>query len=225
MDRIAVIGDRHGYDFKIDPDEYTHVVFLGDYVDSFVNDFDKQYAVLQKAILLRKKFRNVTLLIGNHDYQYFNLGMQYRCSGFQGDKYMALHAAFVDNWNCFDFCFQHKNYIFTHAGISATFLDAIRERTGLFFDLYDFGTMYNEEAAKMRETFFVSSFNGGHDPFDGPLWIRPEQLMLDLPSERIFQVVGHTHTSQIPEEYLRQNTVKFCDNEVSGNSITELIIL
>ena len=189
---------------------------MGNYVNGNT-DWQVQLANLEKLIQLRRKYPNVTLLIGGQDYQYIDLSTKYRCTGFQAN-YAAFHALFTDNRDLFQFAFQHKNYLFTHAGVSKTFLAAIRKKTGIFGNMSVFANDYNRFADTLEETFYSSLFGGGRDPFDGPLWIRPEQLLNDLPDEQMFQVVGRTQQEFIANAFLQQNIVKFA---FKGDSYNE----
>ena len=225
MKTAAVFGPRNGYGFDIDPDNFNYVIFLGNYVGETV-DWQRQLDNLTKLIKLRRAYKNVVLLIGNMDYQYIDLDPRFRCTGFQAAHYAAFHALFRDNVELFQFAFQLGNYIFSHAGISKKFLTAIRERTGgLYLNMKTFADDFNRYAVTLDETFYCSLFSGGCDPFDGPLWIQPEQLLNDLPNEQLFQVVGHQQRGFMANAFFQQNIVKFCNDIADNNSYFEFKFL
>ena len=91
--KLLVIPDVHGIDTWrsqvanaiISSD--THIVFLGDYVDSFVADAWTIFENLKDIIEFKVKYpEKVTLLLGNHDYAYI-----YGKSYISGHNYEMAH--------------------------------------------------------------------------------------------------------------------------------------
>lgn len=218
MQTALVYGDRRGIDFECDPDNYDWVVFLGDYVDPMNPNWQEQLRVFEKIISMKRAYGNVVLLIGDVDYYY--LYDSERASPASNQSFVPFKRMYMDNFEHFDFSFQIGSYLFSHAGMSKTFLNHVRKQTGMCNNPNKISEDYNHVASSISATCFCSKFNGGDDAFDGPLWIRPDQLLMDLPDD-LFQVVGHTSVYTMDKSYLDQNIIKFCDNETATSFNTQ----
>ena len=154
--RILSIGDIHGRDFwKIacfgsraayeewrnhceDPNEdlsnypsyplsdYDHIIFIGDYLDSFIIlpvDIKRN---LEEIIHFKLKFPNkVVCLLGNHDVSYWN---NMHCAGFQAAMkwdYVKLLETKIKGDSIFQVAFQYKDWLWSHAGITMGFYEDI----------------------------------------------------------------------------------------------------
>src|ERR1035437_9510010 len=136
--RVLFIGDVHGSDKWIEPVNYAllhfvdKIVFVGDYLDSFNI---KPVVILdnfKKIIGLKKKYLDkIIVLIGNHDYAYYN---NFRAiSGFNHQMYESYYRLLRDNWSLFDIAwgypidkasdFCQKYTLVTHAGLSKNFYE------------------------------------------------------------------------------------------------------
>ena len=131
---IVSIGDIHGKtDWKSpvlghDPstntgskttiDDYDLVIFQGDYVDDFTVESSVMKHNLIEIIELKKKYPDkVILLFGNHDLQYFSNDYIHRCSGYRPEMMHDFGDLFRKNEELFQATYQHKNYLWTHAGV------------------------------------------------------------------------------------------------------------
>lgn len=197
------IGDMHGKwdkffnkDFtpKYNINDYNKIIFIGDYWDSFDVDFETQRKTFNAIIELKKQYpEKFVLLLGNHDVHYLYLNSKYRCSGFQ-DKYAtAIHSLMSDNKHLFDYFFVYENVICSHAGINNHFEWVMLDRYGLTKKEYCEIKVGNEP----KELFYIGKSNGGNDPFDGPLWCRPNKIKNQPPSDNIVQVFGHTYNPKM----------------------------
>lgn len=122
-----IIPDLHGRNFWIDPvlDNInkvdTHIVFLGDYLDpyeSFENITPKQ--ALDKFNLLLEIIQdanNVTLLIGNHDYEYWPEMLDYYSDRRDDQNKKIISDIFKNNLHRFQLAYEYDKYLFTHAGV------------------------------------------------------------------------------------------------------------
>src|SRR6185369_10412349 len=145
----------------------------------------------------------VILLIGNHDYQYFDLTSGEQYTGFQ-DKYaFDFNIALRENMDLLQLCYTENNTIFSHAGISKGFLvnKGIIEKEEKFegFDYQDLVVKLND-LMKYKPNEFSFTLNmlfddKGDDIIQSPIWIRPYSLALS--SIPIRQVVGHTRVDLI----------------------------
>ena len=86
-------------------------------------------------------------------------------------------------------------YLFSHAGVCGQFEAIINKKYGLQYHEYD----YIKVGQETKEFFYVSKHNGGYDSFDGPLWLRPNELKKDMPnfSGDVIQIFGHTYNQKM----------------------------
>lgn len=199
---ILSISDIHGrYMWRDAPlDDVDHVVFLGDYVDSLLYDDDEVISNLEAIIRYKKKnSRRVTLLLGNHDiqYQYYPL---YACSGFNPTIQPVLSQLFSDNQSLFQIAYQQGSVLYTHAGVSATWLARLLSHTGqserLIGPTDDLAGFLNDvylNSVTRGYLFEVGLKRGGSAPAGGPVWADRTETSADLLTG-FHQVVGHTPT-------------------------------
>lgn len=216
------IGDMHGKwdkffnkDFtpKYNINDYNKIIFIGDYWDSFDVDFETQRKTFNAIIELKKQYPDrFVLLLGNHDVHYLYLDTYYRGNGFQEKYATPIHTYMIDNAHLFDYFYMYENVFCSHAGLTSLFLNEIEEKYDLKInDLLDV-KIRNE----IKEMFFYTKQNGGFDPFDGPLWCRPNKINNHPPSENIVQVFGHTYNCNM-EVRMQHNCMYFnidCDQNL-----------
>jgi hypothetical protein len=191
-----IIGDIHGSTpwkdiMRQNPSELT--VFLGDYCDSHEASprrcIDTAVEIFELA---KAKPKNVVCLVGNHDYHYLPWvrevysGFNRKFSPEYGNmllKYKRLLSMVKEVSSA------NGKYLLSHAGVSKTFLDlhnltveqlneAWEKRPGIF----DFNMRYTDLS--------------GNDPFQSPIWIRPEALLKDMIPD-YHQIVGHTFSLEV----------------------------
>lgn len=218
MTRLIAIPDIHGHNFFEDKirrilkeqyNEIKQVIFLGDYFDDWDDGMTgkQQIETFGVVIELKEEFPDkITLLLGNHDVHYlYYYRKTLRCSGFQNKHYMKYHSLLYHHRKEFEMAYSYKNILFTHAGISRTLISNVTERYGLFStedpDAATICKVLNMMFdADSKEIYYCGKTNGGLDPYDGPLWIRPWTLERSLP-KGIIQVVGHTAVNEQLEMY------------------------
>ena len=219
---ILAIGDIHGRDkWKDIIDSYSNeridkIVFIGDYVDSF--DISAEQQLMNLRELINFKLNNkqtVELLIGNHDIQYM-VPTEYlnkvKCSGFQETHYSDYHNIFKNYKELFNIAFQHKNWLFSHAGIhrgwyNFTFKQFHQEGESLAESL-------NHQLKNTNEILFDCGFKrGGSQKVGGPLWADKSET-LRKPLQGYHQVVGHTIIKDITK-YNKSNdtSITYIDNQ------------
>ncbi len=193
--KIIVIGDTHGReDWKKiiqDNPEFDMIVFLGDYFDSR-DDISATAQIHNFENIVAFKRANhykCTLLIGNHDFHYLR-GISERYSGFQELHHWDIQIALEENMSHLQMCYKWEDYIFTHAGISKTWLKSTGYEEG---DVEDFvNTLFIN---KRRLFTFSGNDPYGDDVTQSPIWIRTKSLSKDA-IEGI-HVIGHTSVSVI----------------------------
>ena len=199
-----IIGDIHGRDSwkaivakESDADE---VIFIGDYFDSWDESSAIQMYNFKEIIEYKETTsQKVIMLIGNHDFHYFpEIGM---CgtSGYQAGAAPAISQLIDENRKHLQICYKSGNFLFTHAGVSETFLE--KAKSWSQGDASEIDDILNDLfKAKTYAFDFCGRDNTGDDITQTPIWIRPRSLMKDsknLKKQGIIQIVGHTQQNQI----------------------------
>lgn len=202
--KIIAIGDIHGNDLwkKIidqnkDADKF---IFVGDYLDSRENiTSDEQLKNFVEIINLKvKEPEKYEVLLGNHDYHYLPY-VHENYSGFQShmkfDFGYIIDAAIRSG--VIKVCHMEGTFLFSHAGISKTWLN-----DNIGFSNFD-ETVYDNVNELLFTKPYLFGFqigpnfsNTGDDVTQGPLWIRPGSLQKDA-IDGFVQIVGHTHVDDV----------------------------
>ncbi len=216
MNKIIAIGDLHGKDCwkKVNPEEYEQIIFIGDYVDSFTITPDKIINNLKELIDFKKQHSGkVTLLLGNHDIHYMEYP-QYRCSGFNSFFQPDYTELFRDNRNLFQVAVQFGDYLFTHAGLSHSFVkhnlkasaQLIADKQIQVADLLN--SVHSSENQALLHT--ISAMRGGADQFGGITWADYRETSHDL-LPGYHQVVGHTPRKKITKVESDNSSITYID--------------
>lgn len=204
--KLIIMPDIHGRaSWKIPAynKDYDKIVFLGDYLDSFDISGIEQLRNLEDIILLKKEDPDkVILLIGNHDQIYWPGYSGPNISGYQPDMAISFSHVLNENRDLLQMAYSHDNLLFTHAGVSETWMRNCIDQGGANLE-YPQDTA--EEVAKFVNDIWdfkpnLFSFCGFRDPYGDeiiqtPIWIRPHSLKKssqNLKNKGIIQIVGHT---------------------------------
>jgi predicted MPP superfamily phosphohydrolase len=219
--RIISIGDLHGRDYWRElalwdnPDKYDHIVFVGDYVDSFDKSNVEILHNLIKIIEFKKKYpEKVILLLGNHDVDYMlatsPAEFAHRCTGFRPEAFWDLKDMFRRNMRLFDVAFQIDNYIWTHAGIHAGWYEYKIEK---YIEIGDENLAYtlNRLFWTNHEMIFDNDIHrGGRQKYAGILWA-DKVLLITKPLKGYHQIFGHTAIDSI-KHYNKKNLSHLDEN-------------
>jgi predicted phosphodiesterase len=199
--KLIALGDTHGRtDWKqiISNTEYDKVVFIGDYFDTHEDITPEQQKSNFEDLIEYKKSNmdKVVLLFGNHDYHYLRT-VNETYSGFQEwhrtDIAEMLHKAL--DADLMQMCLIDGNYIFSHAGITKTWLKNTgytgEEPLELFIN-----DLFKYQPLAFRFTSGINHSPYGDDICQTPIWVRPQSLYADCLDDYI-QVVGHTTQKQL----------------------------
>lgn len=210
--KTLILGDIHGLsiwkDIIAQEEDLEHIIFMGDYFDSFnIPGIDQLYNFNQIIKFKEDSKIPVTLLIGNHDHHYMS-GVNETYSGYQAGLAWDIQYAVQGNMRHLQIAAKVDNLIFSHAGLSPIWLNEI------------FGTSYwnIEDVVEQLNDRYVSrprDFNfagGGFSAYgdsinQGPLWIRPNSLMKSNNLEEysfkndFIQIVGHTQQENIFQSF------------------------
>ncbi len=196
MPNIIVIGDLHGRAVwkTVDPTRYDHVVFVGDYTDSFSLSDETIFTNLLQIIVLKQTYPNkVTLLLGNHDIQYLYYPDN-RCSGFRPSMQPDLTRLFRQHKALFQIAWQYDNYLVTHAGLTKrwwTWIQTKSSRVSNWATLPIAEQLNRIHQSPDRWLLFTVGPSRGGFHISGPLWADGQDTIIDpLPNHH--QIVGHT---------------------------------
>lgn len=219
--KIVAIGDVHGRSFwKLiaSAQAFDKLVILGDYFDSFDISASEQMNNFSELVAYKRANPDkVALLIGNHDFHYLPVTMAAFevYTGFQQKYAFQISQLLQEHKNLFQMCYKWENYLFTHAGVTHTWLDDVG------YDEEEIDVFINQLLQHQPRWFF---FNGndpyGDDVTQPPIWVRPASLMKDAYRyETIKQVVGHTTVRKLA---INKNRFFFIDT--MGTSKEYLIL-
>lgn len=207
--RLVVIGDIHGrsaWKNVIDKEftDNTHVVFVGDYFDSFDVSATNQLYNFKEIVAFKEANPNqVTLLVGNHDLHYTR-GFMQRYSGYQAASSFSFMLDLEDaiRQNLIQAALSWKGRVLvTHAGLTKTW--ARDMGIGPDLPLDQVADSINAIFKRSPRNFaFVSGGDlYGNDVYQGPCWVRPESLAADSYTHDMeaLQVVGHTQLLEVKE--------------------------
>src|SRR2546423_1090879 len=192
--KLITIGDVHGRNFWkqiADTQTFDKLILIGDYFDSYNISIKDQFNNFLEIVAYKKAHPDkMILLIGNHDFHYLPEAMasNERYTGYQERYGSQISLLLNKHLYLFQMCYEWNNYLFTHAGVTQTWLD------GTGFDDGDVALFINDLFEfKPRKFFFNGTDPTGNDVTQSPIWVRPNSLLKDgYNRESVRQVVGHT---------------------------------
>ena len=209
--KVLFIGDIHGrFDWRETALEglkkFQEVVLLGDYFDSFDVSSALQIDNFHQVLSFVRKKKNVTALLGNHDYAYIH--SYHSISGYQHSQAPIIKKMLEDNRDLFKIAWGYTdakgNYtLATHAGLTYTYWkkyvlprlknpeDKLHNLTlGGDLDKYAIHDVLNFMIDDHEFMWKVGPRRGGWGA-PSPMWADYNELLED-PYPDINQVVGHT---------------------------------
>lgn len=221
MIHTLIIPDVHGRDFWKEPvkkvleDTSTHIVFLGDYMDGYPQEWDIEFDYRQhtvdnfKEILDIKKSspERVTLLLGNHDCAYA-IGDDICCDRIDGgERRVIIENLFLDNKEAFllakECDIAGRHIIFSHAGILKGWAELVWGQdvvSGQTFNVVDrlnnaWLTNDNDILGKLG---YYDNYRGYFGYSHGsPVWSDLRSWTGVTPEETFgFNICGHTQVRQ-----------------------------
>jgi predicted phosphodiesterase len=229
--KVLFISDTHGNSgweqlVKDGLKHFYKIVFLGDYVDSFdISHGAQLYNLNAICALARKKPEEVTLLMGNHDYAYYQ-----HFDDISGKQYMYAHEyekMFKDNIDLFKIAWGYTNEktkkytLATHAGLTNNYYKFFIQQTE-YKDL-----PIHEALNKMKDArdllWAVGPARGGRGT-PGPLWADYTEV-LDDPYLGINQVFGHTPQLSPRLDHFGDDFIACIDNWGNKKIVSMIICL
>ena len=187
------------------------VIFVGDYVDSYETD-EPIVENLKEIIDFKKKYQDkVILLWGTHDVYYYT--MNYGRDNVTGSRDEMLHdlnQIFRQNYRHFQFSYQYKNHIWSHAGIHRGWFEhyvmpKVKGNQESRFRQYLTGDENISDILNLMwelqdDSIFMCSAKrtkgGWGKKVGGPLWAGKEEIS-EKPLFDYHQIVGHSNLDKI----------------------------
>ncbi len=128
--KIIAVGDIHGrtiwQDIAEKEQDFNQFIFMGDYFDP-IEDIAMDEVILNFSRIIKFKQQHgnkVTLLFGNHDFHYLkSIKEFYNRYNFD---YSIIIEDLIDSsmqQRYFSLCYRHQHFLFSHAGITKTWLN------------------------------------------------------------------------------------------------------
>lgn len=216
MEKTIILGDIHGRSIwkdivkKENPDR---VIFLGDYCTTHENVPSKDQIdnFLEILDFKENSGKEVILLRGNHDIQFFGEDFTKGWSGY--DSYVAEHfplERFIENsqWLVTFHIYPDgipRQYVCSHAGVSQIWLERILNFTGTIehINSLEFGPEFG----------FTGGYfdTHGDDPQQSLTWIRPQSLLRCMAHPH--QIVGHSPVKELTKLFSKEADIELwlCD--------------
>ena len=224
--KTIIIGDVHGRDqwkqIVAQEKDADTVIFLGDYFDSFdISAVEQMHNFKEIVEFKETSFTNagtddqrktrVIMLIGNHDYHYFQEIGDSSTSGYQTRMAPVIKQLIAEKREHLQVAHRIGEFVFSHAGISSEWLDDTvmdwteQNMVDKINELFKYTPLsLDYRSFKMFSATEWSGASGyGNETYQGPMWIRPKALMSankDTLRKKIIQVVGHTYQNEIDKE-------------------------
>lgn len=213
--KVLVIPDVHGREFWREPvkevleNTDARIVFLGDYLDCYPNEFRhgenyKEIAIANFNEIINLKKENqgrITLLLGNHDLGYrFDLDICDCRTDYH--NFEKIRNIFIENKDLFQLAdeeyIEYKHYIFSHAGIHKGYVqyafpdefDSITEENVVDY----FNNAYFTEDPKVINSLGMYDAYRGYGGYDygSIVWADMHSWMKDDYDGYAYNIVGHT---------------------------------
>jgi len=204
--KTVVIGDTHGRSlWKLivnQEQDADRIIFIGDYFDSFEISGVEQIQNFKEIIEYKKTSgKEVIMLVGNHDHHYYPEVGYTGTSGYQSGIAPSINQVIDENRQHLQIAYSFDEFLFTHAGVSPTFMDGEFGEEGWVED--NVVELLNDLFKYKPKSF---DFNGtdpyGDNTYQTPIWIRPKSLMAVNKKhdkglkKKYIQVVGHTQVKK-----------------------------
>lgn len=239
--KIFVIPDVHGISTWRDPVEqaiaegHDKIIFLGDYLDSYVEkDLTKIRDNLKDIIDFKKQYPDkVVLLLGNHEYAY--VLSKSSTGGFQAGIWYDYRELLLNNWDLFDIAWGYQGTerytLVSHAGLTEYYYKLVIKylKNLKQFDTLDWKDLPLHEMLNLLKDkgsilWKIGYSRGGDEPTGSVLWAHSDELQFQN-FKGIDQIVGHTIMPRVKRVTSFNDTLYFIDthneyiNKIEGFSL------
>jgi flavodoxin len=227
---IVIVPDTHGRDFwkKACNTEADKIIFLGDYLDHYPDESTHYHDIANFLEILdfKKKFpEKVILLLGNHDWSYYNEEIyrseEYWCRH-DHKNHDIIHKLFEDNKKLFELYYEIPNFckgikqeklLFTHAGFTNDFFDNMSKT----FDTTSISELCEELFKPENHSsliFWVGYLRGGLNRTGSIIWadVREHGETKNKYLKPYYQIFGHTYCKKeiITDDFAMLDCGKNC---------------
>lgn len=220
------LGDTHGNPAwkTIDPAQYDHIIFIGDYSDSESLTDEDELINFQEIVDFKKAYpEKVRLILGNHDLNYIYFP-DYKCSRFRPLLQPALTKIFQEDSNFFEAAFQIKNFLWTHAGVSKSWLTSQERQPTNFSTLANFLNELNADPITRKALHSVGPLRGGKAKHGGITWADQMETENDF-LDGVHQIVGHSRVKDITTMRNETGSITYIDCLEEKTEFYEVVIL
>lgn len=200
---------------------FDKVIFLGDYIDGFVESDQDMLYCLEKVIELKKLYKDkIILLLANHEFSYLG----YPCSGHRFHIEDKINNILSENKHLFQICYAINDVIFSHAGLTNSWINKylnhslddiyIKKNHDKNFEIQRLVSFINNNLLDLSEVGRYRS-NGTQTGSGSCIWVDKRELLEDN-LLNCHQVIGHTPVKSIyiaakPQNKVRTNYLVFTD--------------
>lgn len=201
VNNLLVVGDIHGDIFvlnqiiKMFPSH--HLIFLGDFLDSFVFSPEQQIECLT-VILKGIEEGKMTSIYGNHEMSY--ISPEFRCSGFNSKTnhmFKHLRSQVVEHFKS-HLWYPQWNLLITHAGMTQPLWDHYH----LTPDTVN-ATLHDWFKRPNTPFHWVGNRRGGFNKIGGPLWCDYYDEFHAI--KEIRQIFGHSIVDHVTSDAKKRN--------------------
>lgn len=202
-DEFIVVGDLHGKIKALQAIEKLgkHMIFLGDFVDSYKESRDDQLRVVKRVLELTKEGK-AEFILGNHELSYIDY-RYWKCAGFNYDMNVRIGQFTDELWNLGKvYIHIEPNIMITHAGLSKQIWDNYADSEDYDFSIQIERVMFQMDHAKRTRSswlYMAGRARGGGMPVGGPFWCDWNAEFVPVPG--LIQIVGHTANFGVPKNF------------------------
>ena len=223
-EEILVVPDTHFRPFwrKV-LNTNLPVVFLGDYLDPYWPDtYEKGFNEFLDIIEFAKENPdNVTLILADHEAHYVDLSND--CARFDYEHAPIIHKVLKENEQLFTGAFIYNNAIFTHAGVSLTWLNNhnIKEHPVIVANYINRQIKFSDEPScpspwgsdySVKAIGDIGRVRGGSCSVGGPLWCDIDEIYhTSAFKDQINQVFGHSQLKNTGS-FIHNDNFWMCDS-------------
>lgn len=195
--KIIAVGDIHGrsiwQEIAEKEKDFDKFIFIGDYFDTIENIvIEEEIENFNRIIEFKKKHgEKVVLLFGNHDFHYLKCtGQYYSLYNFKSCMIIEELIDLAIKRRYFQMCFQYESLMFSHAGITKTWIHNNKIPANSDLEETINQLLYENPEVFEFQVLDETDFSGDNE-YQSPIWVREESLKKDG-IENYIQIVGHS---------------------------------
>lgn len=230
--KVAVIGDVHGTTKFLEcynsilknGNDVSKIIVLGDWFDPY-DDIPVEHMVelYREFKSCRKNDGRIVSLLGNHDLDGYIISGYTNRTEFDPTWRKRIREELMENVPESYLVYRIGNWLFSHAGVSRTWMSDISEMDPSYPELMLSNRKgWTPEELDILCRYYDGDFSGyGNNPHQGCTWIRPYALVKDMFDYN--QVIGHSQVENIVNvktELGLKNDLWMIDNQRNPEYLT-----